>query len=56
MYELGIAHTLDKSVIHISEQPNNLPLDIKSKRFLIYQNLAELQTMLRKELLDIPKI
>lgn len=56
MYELGIAHALDKSVIHISEQPDNLPLDIKSKRFLIYDNLSDLQVMLRKELLDIPKI
>jgi hypothetical protein len=51
LYELGIAQALDKPVILISKQPENLPIDIKSKRFLIYKNFAELKLMLRNEVI-----
>jgi hypothetical protein len=50
MYELGIAQALDKPVILVSSEPQNLPTDIKSKRFFIYANYKELQEMLRSEL------
>lgn len=51
LYELGIAQALDKPVILISREPENLPIDIKSKRFLIYKSYAELQENLRTELI-----
>ncbi|WP_449435080.1 hypothetical protein [Pedobacter steynii] len=53
MYELGVAQALDKSVLLLSGQPENLPIDIKSKRFLIYKTLPDLQEMLRRELLEL---
>lgn len=55
LYELGIAQALDKAVILISREPEKLqlPIDIKSKRFLIYNSYAELQERLRIELINI---
>ncbi len=55
LYELGIAQALDKAVILISPEPEKLqlPVDIKSKRFLIYNSYTELQERLRIELLNI---
>jgi hypothetical protein len=54
MYELGIAHALDKHIILVSHQPNEIPIDIKTKRFLIYEDLNHLKELLRVELLNIP--
>ena len=53
LYELGIAQALDKPVILISSEPKDLPIDIKSKRFLIYKNSDELRDLLRQELFNI---
>jgi len=53
LYELGIAQALDKPVILISKEPDNLPIDIKSKRFLIYKDNDELRELIRKELFNI---
>ncbi|STD59667.1 hypothetical protein [Empedobacter falsenii] len=53
LYELGIAQALDKPVILISSEPDKLPIDIKSKRFLIYRNYTELKEMIRKELQNL---
>ncbi|QCX38989.1 hypothetical protein FF125_11280 [Aureibaculum algae] len=53
LYELGIAQALDKPVILISSEPENLPVDIKSKRFLIYKNSDELRVLIREELFNI---
>lgn len=53
LYELGIAQALDKPVILISSEPKDLPIDIKSKRFLIYKNSDELRNLLREELFNI---
>lgn len=55
MYELGIAHALGKHVILISNAPEQLPIDIKSKQFLIYKSLNDLKESLRSELLNMPK-
>lgn len=53
LYELGIAQALDKPVILISREPDKLPIDIKSKRFLIYNDYNELQEMIRQELMSL---
>lgn len=53
LYELGIAQALDKPVILISSEPEKLPIDIKSKRFLIYKDYKELQEMIRHELMNL---
>lgn len=53
MYELGIAHALDKPVILISREPDKLPIDLKSKRFLIYSDYNQLLEQFENELTEI---
>jgi hypothetical protein len=53
MYELGIAQALDKPVILLSQEPENLPIDIKSKRFLIYKSHQNLEEILSNTLTSI---
>jgi len=53
LYELGIAQALDKPVILIAKNPENLPIDIKSKRFLVYKDSSELNTLLKTELIKL---
>ena len=55
LYELGIAQALDKPVLLISREPEKLPIDIKSKLFLIYRDYKELQEMIRQELINLTK-
>ena len=52
MYELGIAQSLDKNVILVAKNKNELPIDLKSKRFILYSNYEELRKKLRKDLLN----
>ena len=52
-YELGIAHSLDKPVLLLSSQPARLPIDLKTKRFLIFEDLPMLQKSLREELMGL---
>lgn len=55
MYELGLAHALDKNVILVAETLNNIPVDLQSKRIVTYQNLQDLEKQLPLELLKIIK-
>ncbi len=50
LYELGVAQAMDKSVILISKEPKNLPIDIQSQRFLIYSDSDSLKESLNVEL------
>lgn len=45
-YELGIAQTLGKSVIAISSIPDDVPFDLRTKRFVTYSDLATLARIL----------
>ena len=51
LYELGVAQALDKPVILLSRKPEQLPIDIQSKRFLIYRDYDELRLELKNELI-----
>lgn len=53
LYELGIAQALDKPILLLSSEPEKLPIDIKSKRFLIYKDYKELQELIRQELMNL---
>jgi hypothetical protein len=53
LYELGIAQALDKPILLISKNPESLPIDIKSKRFLIYTSYSDLQEKIRNELFKL---
>lgn len=50
LYELGVAQALDKSVILVSKEPKDLPIDIQSQRFLIYSDSKSLTEQLKTEL------
>ncbi len=54
-YELGIAHTLGKQFILITQNKEDVPFDIQAKRFIPYSNdaagLARLREQLREALI-----
>ncbi|WP_347923671.1 hypothetical protein [Pontimicrobium sp. SW4] len=50
LYELGVAQAMDKSVILVSKEPKDLPIDIQSQRFLIYSDSDSLKESLKVEL------
>ena len=47
-YEVGIAHSIGKTVILLSNAKKfkNTPFDVKGSRFILYQNLSDLQEQL----------
>jgi len=51
-YELGIAHTLNKPAILItqSKSPDDIPFDVRHLRYLRYENTAEGGVKLRDDL------
>lgn len=56
-YEIGIAHTLGRNVILISQSVDDVPFDLRHLRFVVYLNngegLRKLQQDLRQRLLDL---
>lgn len=46
-YELGIAHAIDKGTILISQSLDEVPVDLKSNRLLLYKQDSELKEELR---------
>lgn len=55
LYELGIAHSLDKTTIMLSQLLDDLPVDIKSKRIVTYNETKDLEATLPVELLKAMK-
>ncbi|WP_369427396.1 hypothetical protein [Providencia sp. PROV236] len=55
LYELGLAHALDKTTILISQLLDDLPVDIKSKRIITYKKFSDLDDILPLELLKVMK-
>ena len=51
-YELGIAHTLGKPAILLTQEkePQKLPFDIRHMRFVVYDNTIAGGEQLQKEL------
>jgi hypothetical protein len=49
-YEAGIAHTLGKTVIPITQADTDIPFDLRHHRYLRYLNNDEGRTVLRAEL------
>ncbi len=50
-YELGIAHALGKKTIIVSKYGEELPFDVKSKRIILYKEIAELEEELKNSLI-----
>ncbi|GFE61704.1 hypothetical protein [Geobacter sp. AOG2] len=55
-YELGLAHAMDKSTLLISKTVDALPIDIKSKKIIVYQESNDLKSKLKDELLKLAYI
>jgi hypothetical protein len=49
-YELGIAHALDKEVIHITNDIKDIHFDIRDFNFIVYDNIDGLKTKLRERI------
>jgi len=45
-YELGLAHALDKPVILLSKNPDEVPFDLRSKRIVFYSSNEDLKRSL----------
>lgn len=54
-YEMGIAHSLGKSVILVCQQKDasKVPFDIQSNRVLFYEDLTDLSDKLNKSLIAV---
>jgi len=57
-YELGIAHTVGKEVLIITQNKDDVPFDVKHRRFFKYSNnkvgLEELESNLENAMNEIP--
>jgi len=51
-YEAGIAHTLGKHVIPITQSPDDIPFDLRHHRYIHYLNNAEGREKLKVSLRD----
>lgn len=40
-FELGIAHCLNKNIIHITQEPSNIPFDVNNIRMIPYEDTKE---------------
>lgn len=49
-YELGIAHALGKVTILVTKSINTVPIDLKSKKLIVYQDVDQLKDSLKNEL------
>jgi hypothetical protein len=49
-YETGIAHTLGKHVIPITQSSNDVPFDLRHHRYILYHNNGEGRAKLQQQL------
>lgn len=52
MYEAGIAHTLGKHVVPVTQSADDIPFDLRHHRYLGYLNNGEGRTKLQHELTE----
>jgi len=50
LYELGIAHTLGKRVILLSQSTEDIPFDVQGRRVIIYQDRSSGLKLLQNQL------
>ena len=51
-YEMGIAHTLGRTVIPIAQDRRDIPFDIRHLRYLLYYNNGEGRAQLRTDVVE----
>lgn len=54
-YELGIAHALEKPVIHITNNTSDIHFDITDFNFIVYKRVGELKEKLEKRITNTIK-
>lgn len=54
-YELGIAHSLAKNVLIISQRIEDIPFDIRHLRIIVYSSVGQLEEQLKTYLFTLPK-
>lgn len=55
-YELGLAHAMDKATLLVSKNVEDIPIDIQSKKIIVYKHLEGLNSLLKDELLRLAYI
>ncbi len=50
-YELGVAHSLGKIVIHLARGKRDIHFDVRDFNFIIYSRIEELKEKLRKRIM-----
>lgn len=51
-YELGIAYAMDKRIILVSSgSPSDIPIDVRTKRIVVFETRDELEVLLKQELI-----
>jgi hypothetical protein len=55
LYELGIAHTLGKKIILLTQRIDDIPFDLKKYRFIEYKNKIESYKSLESKLKEFLK-
>ncbi|MEN2414220.1 hypothetical protein [Flavobacterium mesophilum] len=53
LYELGVAHTLNKPTLIIAKNFNEIPFDLNNKRIVIYENDRDLKLKIERSILDM---
>ena len=49
-YELGVAHALEKEVIHLANSAQDIHFDVKDFNFIIYADRFDLERKLRRRI------
>jgi len=50
LYELGMAHVLGKHVLIITQQPSDIPFDLRHRRYAVYEDSTNGMKELRREI------
>jgi hypothetical protein len=46
-YKLGYAHSLGKNAIILTQDPNDVPYDLRSRKYILYENILDLTQKLK---------
>ncbi len=49
-YELGVAHALEKEVVHLANSAKDIHFDVKDFNFIIYRDSRDLESKLRRRI------
>lgn len=56
LYELGVAHTLGKPTILLSQEMHDLPFDVQGRRVILYKDVSAGLVALQRQLSDATRV